>query len=112
MPLVSVPSELILAVFASSFVLSALSLGSKLAETSPFTSESVSMPEPAPSAVRIALPLVEELDDEVEEVVVMGSVPIRNNGGIARCLRSLCVSHLSLRDLAVCVEARGGRHID
>ena len=81
MPLLSVASELILAVFASVLAWSWLSLSAYAAETRLVTSVVVSMPEPAPSAVRIVLPAlavadcVVAVDDVEEEVVVIASVP-------------------------------------
>ena len=89
MPLLRVASELILAVFASVLVWSWLSLSEKAAAVRFVTSEAVSMPDPAPSAVRIELPAVAVADfvvvfavvaavvavevEEVEEVVVIAS---------------------------------------
>jgi len=85
MPLVSEPSALICAVFVVCLLVSAVSRLLKVALTRLLTSDVVSMPEPAPSDVRIELPADESADwvegvDVVEEVVVIASVPVSDNG--------------------------------
>jgi len=99
MPLVSEPSALICAVFVVCLLVSAVSRLLKVALTRLLTSDVVSMPEPAPSDVRIELPADESADwvegvDVVEEVVVIASVPVSDNGRkAARLSGSRLASH-------------------